>query len=63
VVTRESIHPNKYRCAGKVNTQTSPTGIQLVQKHLNNNRGGGGIATGIQQQKDTQREIRNMPMY
>jgi predicted double-glycine peptidase len=61
VVARERIHPNKYRCAGKVNTQTSPNGMQLVQKHLNNNRGKN--ATGVQQQKDTQHEIRNMPMF
>jgi hypothetical protein len=39
VVTRERIHSNKYTCAGKVNMQTSPDGIQLAQKHLNNNGG------------------------
>jgi len=37
LVARERIHPNKYRCAGEVNTQTSPNGIQLAQKHLNIN--------------------------
>jgi hypothetical protein len=51
VVVRERIHPNKYWCAGIINTQTSPNGIQLAQKHLNNNEKN---ATEIKQQKDTQ---------